>query len=92
MSDLKSRLEKAFEFNESIDSTDGDDASIVYIYEPRIRPIITELLNCVEALEFMTMPITAKTITIEDLTEAVSVDERRGKNALARLEKVIGAE
>jgi hypothetical protein len=48
-------------------------------------------MTLVEALEFMTMPLTTpiKDITLERLLATMAEDEKRGKKALAKVRRIL---
>jgi hypothetical protein len=51
MSDLTARLRARLAFDESLDSSDGDDDRIKYLYEPRLAPLFEKLIAAVSACE-----------------------------------------
>lgn len=58
-------------------------------FNARLAPLYLALVECVKALEFMTMPITGKTPTVESLQDTIANDDARGNKALARLAEVL---
>lgn len=53
-------------------------------------PLFKEMENVVEALEFMTMPITAIEPTVEGLLITMNEDDEKGKAALKSLRERLG--
>lgn len=79
---LPSRLERAVAFDPERDSSDGDDDSIKYLSEVRLKPLLLVLPKLAEALVRYQK---------EDRESGMPEDEGYADNALTELESALAA-